>query len=60
VQQLILKAYTSDGLEYIRTGLSTGMKIDRSTPFFLGYRYEPFYGNKMRAGRMIWAKLVKV
>jgi methylmalonyl-CoA mutase len=40
-------AYTLDGLEYIRTGLSTGMKIDEfSTPFFfLGYWYEPFYGN---------------
>jgi methylmalonyl-CoA mutase len=40
-------AYTlADGLEYIRTGLSTGMKIDEFTPFFLlGYWYEPFYGN---------------
>jgi methylmalonyl-CoA mutase len=25
-------AYTSDGLEYIRTGLSTGMKIDEFAP----------------------------
>jgi methylmalonyl-CoA mutase len=40
-------AYTlADGLEYIRTGLSTGMKIDEFAPrFLLGYWYEPFYGN---------------
>jgi hypothetical protein len=41
-------AYTlADGLEYIRTGLSTGMKIDEFAPrlSLLGYWYEPFYGN---------------
>jgi methylmalonyl-CoA mutase len=40
-------AYTlADGLEYIRTGLSTGMKIDEFAPrLSLGYWYEPFYGN---------------
>jgi hypothetical protein len=44
-------AYTlADGLEYIRTGLSTGMKIDESAHafFFLGYWNEPFYGNSLR------------
>jgi methylmalonyl-CoA mutase len=32
VQQLILTLSTADGLEYIRTGLSTGMKIDEFAP----------------------------
>ena len=57
-------AYTlADGLEYIRTGLATGMKIDDFAPrlsFFWGIGMNHFMEiAKMRAGRMIWAKLVK-
>ena len=57
-------AYTlTDGLEYIRTGLSTGMKIDDFAPrlsFFWGIGMNHFMEiAKMRAGRMIWAKLVQ-
>ena len=57
-------AYTlADGLEYIRTGLSTGMKIDEFAPrlsFFWAIGMNHFMEiAKMRAGRMIWAKLVK-
>jgi len=57
-------AYTlADGLEYIRTGLATGMKIDDFAPrlsFFWGIGMNHFMEiAKMRAGRMIWAKLMK-
>lgn len=57
-------AYTlANGLEYIRTGLNTGMKIDDFAPrlsFFWGIGMNHFMEiAKMRAGRMIWAKLVK-
>jgi methylmalonyl-CoA mutase len=57
-------AYTlADGLEYIRTGLSTGMKIDEFAPrlsFFWAIGMNHFMEiAKMRVGRMIWAKLVK-
>jgi methylmalonyl-CoA mutase len=57
-------AYTlADGLEYIRTGLATGMKIDEFAPrlsFFWAIGMNHFMEiAKMRAGRMIWAKLVK-
>ena len=57
-------AYTlADGLEYIKTGLSTGMKIDDFAPrlsFFWGIGMNHFMEiAKMRAGRMIWAKLVQ-
>ena len=57
-------AYTlADGLEYIRTGLSTGMNIDEFAPrlsFFWAIGMNHFMEiAKMRAGRMIWAKLVK-
>ena len=57
-------AYTlADGLEYIRTGLSTGMKIDDFAPrlsFFWAIGMNHFMEiAKLRAGRMIWAKLVK-
>jgi methylmalonyl-CoA mutase len=57
-------AYTlADGIEYIRTGLSTGMKIDEFAPrlsFFWAIGMNHFMEiAKMRAGRMIWAKLVK-
>ena len=57
-------AYTlADGLEYIRTGLATGMKIDDFAPrlsFFWAIGMNHFMEiAKMRAGRMIWAKLVE-
>ncbi|MGO4770028.1 methylmalonyl-CoA mutase [Flavobacterium sp. W22_SRS_FK3] len=57
-------AYTlADGLEYIRTGLSTGMTIDEFAPrlsFFWAIGMNHFMEiAKMRAGRMIWSKLVK-
>jgi methylmalonyl-CoA mutase len=57
-------AYTlADGLEYIKTGLSTGMKIDEFAPrlsFFWAIGMNHFMEiAKMRAGRMLWAKLVQ-
>ena len=57
-------AYTlADGLEYIRTGLATGMKIDEFAPrlsFFWAIGMNHFMEiAKMRAGRMLWAKIVK-
>ncbi|MEM8999793.1 MAG: methylmalonyl-CoA mutase [Bacteroidota bacterium] len=57
-------AYTlADGVEYIRTGLKTGLKIDGFAPrlsFFWGIGMNHFAEiAKMRAGRMLWAKLVK-
>ncbi len=57
-------AYTlADGLEYIRTGLAAGMKIDDFAPrlsFFWAIGMNHFMEiAKMRAARMIWAKLVK-
>lgn len=57
-------AYTlADGLEYIRTGLAAGMKVDEFAPrlsFFWAIGMNHFMEiAKMRAGRMIWAKLIK-
>jgi len=57
-------AYTlADGLEYVRTGLKAGLKIDEFAPrlsFFWGIGMNHFMEiAKMRAGRMIWAKLIK-
>ncbi|GEL09547.1 heterodimeric methylmalonyl-CoA mutase large subunit precursor [Flavobacterium glycines] len=57
-------AYTlADGLEYVRAGLSTGMKIDEFAPrlsFFWGIGMNHFMEiAKMRAARMIWTKLIK-
>ena len=57
-------AYTlADGLEYIRTGLATGMKIDEFAPrlsFFWAIGMNHFMEiAKMRAARMLWAKLLK-
>ena len=57
-------AYTlADGLEYLRTGLKAGMDIDSFAPrlsFFWGIGMNHFMEiAKMRAGRMLWAKLVK-
>ncbi|RNC89614.1 MAG: methylmalonyl-CoA mutase [Allomuricauda sp.] len=57
-------AYTlADGIEYIRTGLKAGLKIDDFAPrlsFFWGIGMRHFTEiAKMRAARMLWAKLVK-
>ncbi|MGB8374322.1 MAG: methylmalonyl-CoA mutase family protein, partial [Salegentibacter sp.] len=57
-------AYTlADGLEYIREGLKAGMDIDSFAPrlsFFWAIGMNHFMEiAKMRAARMLWAKLVK-
>ncbi|MBI3518943.1 MAG: methylmalonyl-CoA mutase [Bacteroidetes bacterium] len=57
-------AYTlADGLEYIRTGIKAGLDIDAFAPrlsFFWAIGMNHFMEiAKMRAGRMLWAKLVK-
>ena len=57
-------AYTlADGLEYLRKGIETGMDIDLFAPrlsFFWAVGMDHFTEiAKMRAARMLWAKLVK-
>lgn len=57
-------AYTlANGLEYIRTGLRAGLDIDQFAPrisFFWGIGMNHYMEiAKMRAARMLWAKLVK-
>ncbi len=57
-------AYTlSDGLEYIKTGIKAGLKIDDFAPrlsFFWGIGMNFFIEiAKLRAGRVLWAKIVK-
>lgn len=57
-------AYTlADGLEYIRTGLAAGLSIDDFAPrlsFFWAIGMNHFTEiAKMRAGRLLWAKLVQ-
>lgn len=57
-------AYTlADGLEYIRAGLKAGIAIDDFAPrlsFFWGIGMNFFMEvAKMRAGRMLWSKIVK-
>ncbi len=57
-------AYTlADGLEYIRTGIKAGLKIDDFAPrlsFFWAIGMNHFMEiAKMRAARMLWAKIVK-
>ena len=57
-------AYTlADGLEYLRAGINAGMSIDDFAPrlsFFWGIGMNHFMEiAKMRAGRMLWAKIVK-
>jgi methylmalonyl-CoA mutase len=57
-------AYTlADGLEYLRTGVNAGMDIDSFAPrlsFFWAVGMNHFMEiAKMRAARMLWAKLVK-
>lgn len=56
-------AYTlADGLEYIRTGIEAGLKIDDFAPrlsFFWAIGMQHFKEiAKMRAARMLWAKIV--
>ena len=57
-------AYTlADGLEYVRTGVEAGMDIDSFAPrlsFFWAQGMNFFMEiAKMRAARLIWAKLIK-
>ena len=57
-------AYTlADGLEYIRTGLAAGLDIDAFAPrlsFFWAIGMNHFMEiAKLRAGRLLWARLVE-
>lgn len=57
-------AYTlADGLEYLRTGIKAGLDIDDFAPrlsFFWAIGMNHFMEiAKMRAGRLLWAKIVK-
>lgn len=58
-------AYTlADGLEYLRTGIKAGLDIDDFAPrlsFFwaIGMNYFMEIA-KMRAGRLLWSKIVKL
>ena len=57
-------AYTlADGLEYLRTGVKAGLSVDDFAPrlsFFWGVGMNHFMEiAKMRAARMLWAKIVK-
>ncbi len=57
-------AYTlADGLEYVRTGIKAGLKIDDFAPrlsFFWGIgMHHMMEVAKMRAARLLWAKLIK-
>ena len=57
-------AYTlADGLEYLRAGVNAGMNIDEFAPrlsFFWAIGMNHFMEiAKMRAARMLWAKIVK-
>ncbi|MBW6478908.1 MAG: methylmalonyl-CoA mutase [Bacteroidales bacterium] len=57
-------AYTlADGLEYLRAGINAGMDIDAFAPrlsFFWAIGMNHFMEiAKMRAARMLWAKIVK-
>ncbi len=53
----------SDGLEYVRTGIQAGLKIDDFAPrisFFWGIGMNYFMEiAKLRAARVLWAKLIK-
>ena len=57
-------AYTlADGLEYLRTGVNAGMSVDTLAPrlsFFWAIGMNHFMEiAKMRAARLLWAKIVK-
>ena len=53
----------ADGLEYLRTGVNSGMDIDTFAPrlsFFWAVGMNHFMEiAKMRAGRLLWSKIVK-
>lgn len=53
----------ADGLEYVKTGLAAGIPIDQFAPrlsFFWGIGMDFFTEiAKLRAGRILWAKLMK-
>ena len=53
----------ADGLEYIRTGIAAGMDIDTFAPrlsFFWGIGMNHFMEiAKLRAARVLWAKIIK-
>ncbi|MBP6697402.1 MAG: methylmalonyl-CoA mutase [Flavobacteriales bacterium] len=56
-------AYTlADGIEYVRTGIAAGMKVDEFAgrlSFFWGIGMDLFMEvAKMRAGRLLWAKML--
>ena len=56
-------AYTlANGLEYVKKGIEVGLKIDEFAPrlsFFWGIGMNPMQEiAKMRAGRMLWAKII--
>ena len=56
-------AYTlADGVEYLRAGIAAGLSVDKFAPrlsFFWAIGMNPFMEiAKMRAGRLLWAKLV--
>ena len=62
--QEIELAYTlADGLEYLRKGIEAGMDIDAFAPrlsFFWAIGMDHFKEiAKLRAGRMLWAKMVQ-
>ena len=57
-------AYTlADGLEYLRTGIKAGLRVDDFAPrisFFWGIGMNHFMEiAKLRAARVLWAKIVK-
>ncbi len=57
-------AYTlADGIEYVRTGIASGLDVDRFAPrlsFFWGIGMNPFMETaKLRAGRLLWAQLMR-
>ncbi len=57
-------AYTlADGLEYVRSGLAAGLGIDEFAPrisFFWGIGMDHFMEiAKLRAGRLLWAKIIR-
>ncbi|HBG58514.1 methylmalonyl-CoA mutase [Proteiniphilum sp. UBA1028] len=57
-------AYTlADGIEYLRAGMDAGIPVDKFAPrlsFFWGIGMNHFMEiAKLRAGRLLWAKIVK-
>jgi methylmalonyl-CoA mutase len=57
-------AYTlADGLEYVRTGIAAGLQIDQFAPrlsFFWAEGMNYFMEMaKLRAGRLLWAKIIR-